>query len=166
MKSVNKIIIYSIYSLLLVIIAHKCLSPYAIKSIDGFSITISNFLNIIMNNRLELFKIIIGITTSILNIVISIICIKSIFSFESEESQIDIMLLKILLTLLFIQNCLILIFSVYLLIFILLFIFIILLIIPLFTFILSNGGGGPVHVRGHYRNGTYVRSHTRRRPRY
>jgi hypothetical protein len=28
-----------------------------------------------------------------------------------------------------------------------------------------RGGGGPVHVRGYYRNGRYVRPHTRSRPR-
>ncbi len=30
----------------------------------------------------------------------------------------------------------------------------------------SSGSGGPVHVRGHYRRGAYVRSHYRARPGY
>lgn len=162
MNSINIVLIFSIINLLLIPVSSSYLDLYKINSINDIHPTLSNMFTIIRNGDLYCFYLIIGTTTSILSIVIAYQCIKSIIYLVSEEIYNNHILFNILLTLLCILNILTIIYSFYLLSFLL----IIIIISSFAAFILfSNSISGSVHVRGHYRKGTYVRSHTRRRPR-
>ena len=157
----NHITLYLI-NIICTMIGIKYLIPYRIRSIDDFEKKIIDMINIIANNTIDsMLYILLPTFIVIFGISIVIILTSNIISSFKAMNVKDQIFHSAILLLLWINGLI----SLYLIsIFIFLF-----LILAFLVFVMVSGGsftrGGPVFVRGHIRNGRFVRSHTRRRPR-
>lgn len=138
----------------------KILFVYRITKIDEIHPVLSNFFSTLINGSHQSLILALTVALMIFSISLSIITISQ----APECDDIIQQSIKTLIIILLVSEILI---SIYFL----LVVFLLLLSVAFFLFLFYlfiNSGpttGRSVHVRGHYRKGTYVRSHTRRKPR-
>lgn len=138
------------------------LSSYILTNRNNFSFVITKALEIIDASTMVKIQIFASVLTAIAGIALCVMIINYLYPELRVESLSHIRKLSLIMWIvLLIVDILILLYSLAFLIGIIFF-----GVIILFTAAISggNGRGGPVHVRGHYRKGSYVRSHTRRTP--
>jgi len=157
------ILYVSLISLLCTIVGIKFLSIFSIKDIDQIESIITNAFNILTSGTTYSFLLIGSIFITIFGLIFSTIVMVSSFDlFEETLSTLDKTSICFLITFL-LMNIII---SLYLLLFVILLLLILIFIFyGIYTVATNNSSGGPVHVKGHYRKGGFVRSHTRKRPR-
>jgi len=148
-------------------------SVAAVKFLHPFILTKANNIDNIFINTMELFSGDISdkywVYTSIVIVVtalaISIYLISNLIDYLLYEELVHSSYIKIMIILwisLLVMNGLLL---AYHLLFIILAIIVLIIILIAIISGSAQRGGGPVRVRGYIRNGSWVRSHTRRRPR-
>lgn len=157
--------LYSLLSTIFTFIGFKFLSPFTFKSFNEVEVVLQSALDSFTKGNQESYMLIAALILTTLGLFMAIFTISQLFNPELEYFVSDKLPVGIIASLLVVDSLI----SFYLLLFaIIILIFVALLLIFLFIFLNSitfNNGGGSVNVRGHYRKGSYVSSHTRRRPR-
>jgi hypothetical protein len=161
--------IISIFSFILTFIGVKYLYPFLNTNLNDIGVVLSNSFNVIASGTPETFKLIFAVLVTLFGLFLSVIVIYNWFSiFTNIPSSLILQKSAIaLFILLLFLNVLI---SIYVLLFIVLLIIVFTAFIYFLFSALTTGSsystrGGSVQVKGHYRKGSYVKSHTRKRPR-
>jgi hypothetical protein len=142
-------------------IGYKFLSPFIIRHTVEIGPTVKNSISLLTAGNKESYLFISVIVAVIIGIALSIIVGLEIISEIAELDSINAKLIFSLFSILLFVNAMA---SLYLLLFFVLIIFILGFFIS-GIYIYGSSKNGPVHVRGHFRNGRPVRSYFRRRPR-
>lgn len=142
----------------------KNLWSYSLKNNNDTISTFWKASDIINANPQEKMVFLLSIFAALISITLCILTIKYLVSqFRDESSSLVIIGFIIWITLLVLDILV----SLYTLLFLVIIItFGLILLLASAGAAVNGTGGGSVHVRGHYRNGSYVRSHTRRRPKH
>lgn len=161
------LIAITILSLSLTLVNIFYLSSFTITNIDEAFSVLAKTWRILHTDNTEKYWLIGYVLSAIISCGASVICIFKIRDIGGNENQQHSYVIKITyifwLLLLSINTIL----SFYYLLFVFLGLLIVtMMILAILGVAASQGkGGGSVHVRGHYRRGSYVCSHYRRRPR-
>lgn len=139
----------------------KMLAPFTIKAFDKIDDTLLRVFDIICTNTPQQKSVLINSVVLILSVILSTIMVINLISIINEKIlELFPRILVILLIVLLFFNIIV---SLYYILFMILVIAVFIAIVFLLS--ISSGKGGSVYVKGHYRNGSYVRSHTRKSPR-
>lgn len=160
-KKLIMILIGSIVSFFCTFKFTKPLTTFTIKSFNNIDDTLLTIFDIITTSTPQQKVLLTNSIVIIFSLILSIILILNLVSIFNKDIQGPVSsTLIIIWSILLVANIAV---SIYYILSIILLIALLLAIIFLFS--TSSSKGGSVHVKGHYRNGSYVRSHTRRRPR-
>jgi hypothetical protein len=160
------LITLSVCSLISSFIGIKFLSPYFITNLDNIGIVLSNVIMALSSGTSDSFKLIGVIAITIFGLILSSLVIMNLFDLFSETPS-DLLLQKTGIAFFILLLFLNILTSLYTLIFLVLLVIAIIAVVFLLSFVLNDSyssRAGSVRVRGHYRRGSFVRSHTRRRP--
>ncbi|MCM3116302.1 hypothetical protein M3610_13435 [Neobacillus sp. MER 74] len=144
-------------------IGTKLLSPFKIRHFSDIEPTLKNAYDILTTGSSESYFLIITIVVTLFGLFSSIIISIKIINILPEQNTIFAQIVLMLFVTLLFTNIIICLYDI-------LFILLLLLLIGciftgIFAVIIGPTNSGPVHVRGHFRNGRPVKSHSRRRPR-
>ncbi|MED4351103.1 hypothetical protein P9265_02005 [Schinkia azotoformans] len=161
----NKIqlLFISAVSLFCTIIGIRFLSVYRIRDIAEMEVIVSSAFNSLTSGSAYSFVLIIAIFLTIFGLIFSTIALLNTLSYLQGNFDISEKTALSLVCVFLGINILI---SLYLLLFLIFLLLIIMFFLYGLYFLITNDSnkGGPIHVRGHFRKGSYVRSHTRKRP--
>lgn len=156
-------ILGSLISGIFTLLSKKVLFSYTIVKLGSLKNLLINTFDLLTKESPGRGRILLFSFAAICSIAISIaiiyFLIMSFNEFYSESTIMRIIIPLWVLALIF--NCLVAIY--YIMFFIIFLLALVLLFVALASYA-GKSGGGPVHVRGHFRNGSYVRSYNRRRP--
>lgn len=144
------------------------LSPFILTKSNNLSSVLTKVFEISDANVVVKLKLFACILASMASIILCVVIITYLYSLFNEESISHIWKFAIIMwIILLIVDILILLYS--LACFVIIIILFLLILMAFAGATLSGsrgGGGGPVHVKSHYRKGSYVSGHTRRKPRH
>lgn len=161
------VIVLTFLSVAFTLAGMKHLAPYTINKWSSIGDVTPNIINIMGSGGPILHKLYFFTFLTIAGIIISFITLKIIYNLHDEIE--DTLLFFKIVT----YTCVpLLIIDILISFYLLIYLLIILLTVFILLYIIFNnlthtgGNGGSVKVRGHYRQGTYVRSHTRKKPKH
>lgn len=180
-NSYFKSLLGSVISFVIAYLCYSRLSPYMLSTRNDLSSILKTALEVIDASLIYKAQILLTILSAVAAIALCCCIIIYLGNELSNKSLTHIKRLLIIVWItLLIMNIVFLIYSLFSLVIIIILFIITVLILGAITVgamsgspgirgsqnYISSERGGPVHVRGHYRNGSYVRSHTRKRPRH